>query len=201
MSAQFPLMVTSHSDKQIHIFDLSKVATQQYGPVHLTESCLKEATSAISCFGSGKGYAVGSIEGRCSIVNVDFSKIEDENSGDFCFKCHRKDIANTSYTTAAESEAWTVNAIAFNKAHDTFATCGSDGHWVIWNKDSRSRYKSSNKAALPITAACFSKDAQIFLHAHGEDWSQGAETSAQRQNVVKLFARHCDTQDVIKNKK
>jgi mRNA export factor len=70
--------------------------------------------------------------------------------------------------------------MAFNKTHDTFATCGSDGTWVIWNKDTKSRYKSSAKSPMPVTAAAFSKDAQILIHAHGEDWNQGADIAGQR---------------------
>lgn len=76
MSGQFPLLVTSHSEKHIHIWDLNKILNGIFDPIHVLESPLKYATSAICCFGDGKGYAVGSIEGRCGIVNVNFSNPE-----------------------------------------------------------------------------------------------------------------------------
>ena len=52
---------------------------------------MKYSTSAVSCFGDGRGYAVGSIEGRCSIVNIDLNNPEATDGRDFCFKCHRKE--------------------------------------------------------------------------------------------------------------
>ena len=61
-------MVTSHSDKQIHLWDLNKISQQQFNPIHLAESPLRQTTSSIQVFASGKGYAVGSIEGRVGVV-------------------------------------------------------------------------------------------------------------------------------------
>ena len=79
---------------------------------------------------------MGSIEGRVGIVKVNLQSPSTVDKDDFCFKCHRKEEAGKS-----DAQIWTVNAIGFNKQHDTFATAGSDGHWVIWNKDTKSRYK------------------------------------------------------------
>lgn len=71
MSCEYPLLVTAHSENYIHYWDLSKVAMNQYNPLGVTVSPLKYPTTAICCFGDGKGYAIGSIEGRCGIKNVD----------------------------------------------------------------------------------------------------------------------------------
>jgi mRNA export factor len=76
MSGQFPLLVTSHSEKHIHVWDLNKINQGVYDPIYVSESPLKYSTSAICCFGDGKGYAVGSIEGRCGIVYVNFTNPE-----------------------------------------------------------------------------------------------------------------------------
>lgn len=54
---------------------------------------------------------------------------------------------------------------------------------------------------MPITAVCFSRDANVFVHAHGEDWTQGAEAAAKRQNIIKIFVRHCEPADVFKSNK
>ena len=96
---------------------------------------------------------------------------------DFCFKCHRVE-------TPTEGDACTVNHIAFNKKHNTFATVGSDGSYIIWNKDTKSRYKASKPTPAPMTAVCFSEDASILVFASGEDWSKGAEFAKSRPNQI-----------------
>lgn len=78
-------------------------------------------------------------------------------------------------------------------------TTGSDGQWVTWNKDTKSRYKMGNKAPLPITSACFNKDGTLLLFAQGEDWSLGADSASKRNNNVKIFARSCDLEEVFKS--
>ena len=91
MSGKFPILVTSHSEKFLHIWDLHSVFSGSFNPIHVVQSPLKFETSIISAFGDGQGYAIGSIEGRCGIVNVDLKDPTKVNSKDFCFKCHRKE--------------------------------------------------------------------------------------------------------------
>ena len=112
---------------------------------------------------------------------------------DFCFKCHRTE-AN------GEGDAYTVNCISFNKIYNTFSTAGSDGTFINWNKDTKSRYKSSKAAPLPMTACCFSEDATILAFASGEDWSKGVENTKKQPNLIKLYIRKCDKEDAIKEK-
>ena len=72
MSCEWPLLVTAHQDRFIHIWCLNEnFHTQNYNPKEVVESPLKFATTSIAVFGDGKGYAVGSIEGRCGIKNYD----------------------------------------------------------------------------------------------------------------------------------
>ena len=94
---------------------------------------------------------------------------------DFCFKCHR--VENSSNGSAGEGDAYTVNCISFNRIYNTFSTAGSDGTFINWNKDTKSRYKSSKPCPFPMTVCCFSEDATILAFASGEDWSKGAENS------------------------
>ena len=165
--------------------------------MHVDQSPLKYPTSAICCFADGKGFAVGSIEGRCGIVNVSFScggdKITDT---DFCFKCHRQDNA-----ASGDGDAYTVNCISFNKLHNTFSTVGSDGTYIVWNKDTKSRYKSSKPAPLPMSVVAFSDDASMLAFCSCEDWSKGFETARNRLNTVKIYLRKCEKDDVYKPKK
>lgn len=92
MSCQWPLLVTAHQDRLLHIWHLPEnFQTNNWNPKDITESPLKLATTSIAVFGDGKGYAVGSIEGRCGIKNYDSSKTAMGKDNDFCFKCHREE--------------------------------------------------------------------------------------------------------------
>ena len=108
-------------------------ASGNWDAKEVTESPLKFATTSIAVFGDGKGYAIGSIEGRCGIKNYDLSKADLDKNNDFCFKCHREDLK-----AECKADVYSVNSIAFNIQYNTFATCGSDGliscHWGARSK-------------------------------------------------------------------
>jgi hypothetical protein len=72
MSLSFPLMVTSHSEKFFHVWNLELIRNNQFAPVSVSESPLKYATSSLCAFADGKGFAIGSIEGRCGVNDVNF---------------------------------------------------------------------------------------------------------------------------------
>ena len=93
-------------------------------------------------------------------------------SDNFSFKCHR-----------ADPIIHCVNSIAFNQKYGTFATAGSDGRFVFWDKNERNRLKQfiqeKGKASIvipapcPITASAWNADSTLFAYAHGYDWSKG----------------------------
>ena len=174
MSGAGSLLVTAHSERWIHLWNLENVLKNQYDPVHVDQSPLKYQTSSIACYPNGKGFAIGSIEGRCGVVNVN-NTAESGMTTDFCFKCHRVE-------TGGEGDAYTVNNISFNKKHSTFSTVGSDGTYIVWNKETKARYKSSKVTPLPMTHCCFSEDASLLVFASGEDWSKGCEHAKTRTN-------------------
>jgi len=90
MHGVWPLLVTAHQERFIHVWNMQQVVTSNsFDPIDLMESPLKFATTSIQVFGDGKGFAVGSIEGRCSINNYDINNLKGSQSKDFCFKCHR----------------------------------------------------------------------------------------------------------------
>ena len=121
-------------------------------------------------FGDGKGFAVGSIEGRCGIKNYDRQKEDLGKSTEFCFKCHREEISGNP-----NANVYSVNGIAFNKQYNTFATFGGDGCITTWNKDFKAKYRASPKYGHPITAADFSDDGKMLCFAIGYDYSGGHE--------------------------
>jgi len=136
----------------------------------VADSPLKLATTSICVFGDGKGYAVGSIEGRCGIKYYDTSRQDKGKSLDFCFKCHREETK-----APPKSEVYSVNGITFNQQFNTFATFGSEGSIIIWNKDTKAKYKASKKFPSPFTAAHFTEDGKLLAYAVGYDWSKGSQ--------------------------
>lgn len=186
MSCVYPLLVTAHQNRYIHVWSLDEcLMSQRFDPKDLIVSQLKFATTSITVFGDGKGYAVGSIEGRCSIKNYDKSKENFGEKGDFCFKCHRNELQDPK----GQAEVYSVNSIAFNKEYNTFATFGGDCTSVTWNKDTKARYRVSKKFPCPVTSGDFSEDGRLMAFAIGNDYSKGAEGVKQVQYLTKLILR------------
>lgn len=161
MSVAHPLMVVGLEDRVISVYDLNKVAQGQTQPVSNGQTALKMQTRVVSAFPDCRGYAVGSIEGRCSIV---YLGSEQDSKKNFAFKCHR--------TT---DEIFAVNDISFNSAFGTFATAGGDGTFVFWDKDNKQRLKAFNKMPGPITATAFNPIGNMFAYAVSYDWQRGHE--------------------------
>jgi len=135
LALQFPLLVTAHSEKMFTVWNLQNVMNNNYNPVLVEESTLKYHTTSIAVFGDGKGFVIGSDEGRCGVVDIDFNKQgRAAFVSNFTFKCHRDEKNNAG-------EGFTINSISFNTKFKTFATAGSDGTYIVWNKDVKSRYK------------------------------------------------------------
>jgi mRNA export factor len=152
MSGEFPLLVTAHSEMVIHYWDLRKIFSKQFEPQGILSSPLKFATTSICCFGDAKGFAIGSIEGRCGIKYVNLDTNSTTSADDFCFKSHRvDDDPKSSY--AKPSQVYSVNGLTFNKKFNTFASYGQDGCYFFWNKDNKSKLKSTKPGPSPVTAA------------------------------------------------
>ena len=160
------------------------------------QSPLKYPTTAIACFADGKGYAIGSIEGRCGIKNIDLQRNLINQTDDFCFKSHRVDDTGSM---PKPSQVYAVNGIVFNKQFGTFATFGQDGTYYIWNKDTKSKLKNNKPGPHPITAADFIDNATQFAFSFGYDWGKGAEESKKQFNI-KLFIRKVQENEVFKKK-
>ena len=101
-------------------------------------SHLKFQTRKVACFPDGRGYAIGSIEGRVAIKNVlingPLPEISKDNGvagskDDYAFRCHR--------TSSNPPEVYPVNDICFNPKYGTFVTAGGDGCFTLWDKDNQ----------------------------------------------------------------
>lgn len=134
------------------------------------------------------GFALGSIGGRVGIQYIDPAL--EKKEANFSFKCHREN----------STQVHVVNSIAFHPVHHTFATCGSDGRFVFWDKDSKQRLKYFDNipAVAPITAGRFNADGQLFAYAFSYDWSKGHKGYQKGQQQI---AVHYTDQECMKKKK
>lgn len=161
MDVRHPLLAVGCAEKTMQVVDLRN-PTQVYKEI---PSALKMQTRCIATFPDKSGFAYGSIEGRVAI-----SHVEDRQKADnFAFKCHRTEEKNR------QQECYAVNCISFHP-YGTFATAGSDGSYIFWDKQHKIRLKHPSKSAgNPITAAKFNPQGSLYAYAVGYDWSKGHE--------------------------
>ena len=70
--------------------------------------------------------------------------------------------------------------------------------YSFWDKDARTKLKTSEACEQPITKCVFNKDGQIFAYSVSYDWSKGHEFhNTQKKNYI--FLRSCF--DDLKSKK
>lgn len=178
MDVTHPVLVVGTANRQFTIFNLSN--PQQ--PFRTAESPLKMQTRCIANFPDKSGFAIGSIEGRVGIHHV-----EEKSTKNFAFKCHRQN-----------EEVYSVNNISFHP-WGTFATCGSDGVYTYWDKDSKQRLKQFERASLAITSSSFNHDGSLFAYSLSYDWAQGA-AYFDRSKVPSILI-HAVKPDEIKPRK
>lgn len=65
-----------------------------------------------------------------------------------------------------------VNDISFHPVHGTLSTVGSDGRFSFWDKDARTKLKTSEQFDQPITTCNFNAQGNIFAYASSYDWSK-----------------------------
>uniref|UniRef100_A0A8C4Q7M3 mRNA export factor n=1 Tax=Eptatretus burgeri TaxID=7764 RepID=A0A8C4Q7M3_EPTBU len=124
------------------------------------------------------GFALGSIEGRVAIQYIQPANPTKDN---FTFKCHR------SNGQTGPQDIYAVNQIAFHPVHGTLATVGSDGRFSFWDKDARTKLKTSDVLDQPITACSFNHNGNIFAYSSSYDWSKGHEYyNPQKKNYIFL---------------
>jgi len=91
--------------------------------------------------------------------------MEAQQGENFTFRCHRQG-----------KEVFLVNDISFHPDGSQFATCGSDGFVIWWNKDKREKMNMEiPRGNAPITCCSFNSNGSLFGYAVGYDWSQGTQ--------------------------
>ncbi|KAH6922993.1 hypothetical protein HPB50_020497 [Hyalomma asiaticum] len=174
----YPMAVVSTAGRHIIIYQL------EGQPQEFIFSHFPLQHRCVSIFQDKKaqpnGFALGSVEGRVAIQYVNPQNPKDN----FTFKCHR-----ANGTTNGFQEIFAVNDIAFHPVHMTLATVGSDGKFSFWDKDARTKLKTSEQMEQPITRCCFNARGEIFAYAVSYDWSKGHEFhNPQKKNYIFLHS-------------
>lgn len=182
MDVRGQLLVCGTADRQLHIINLQQPTTIYKSQ----ESPLKFQTRCVSCFTDQQGFCIGGVEGRVGVVNI----TETATKKNFQFKCHREGKDN--------NDVYSVNSISFNESQGTFATCGSDGTYVYWDKDAKSRLKAFNKHPNSITCSTFSSNSMMFAYAIGYDWSKGHTEYQQHKVPCEIHIHSVQATDIKK---
>lgn len=198
MDSAQKLLVVGCAEKHVAVIDLNnpqQIFKTQTSP-------LKWQTRSITCYPTGNGFAIGSIEGRCALQYID--EAEQTKFG-FSFRCHRNGPSGTSSSglrtssPAGDAHIYAVNSIGFHPVYYTFSTAGSDGTFCFWDKDAKQRLKNFPSVNNSITATAFNKTGSIFAYAISYDWSQGHQ--GNRPDFPTQVKLHATKDEEIKQKK
>uniref|UniRef100_H3BE64 Rae1 protein homolog n=1 Tax=Latimeria chalumnae TaxID=7897 RepID=H3BE64_LATCH len=164
-SQVYPMAVVASAERGLIVYQLEN----QPSEFRRIDSPLKHQHRCVAIFKDKQnkpiGFALGSIEGRVAIHYINPPNPAKDN---FTFKCHRSNGTNSS----APQDIYAVNGIAFHPVHGTLATVGSDGRFSFWDKDARTKLKTSEQLDQPISACCFNHNGNIFAYASSYDWSK-----------------------------
>lgn len=180
MDVKYPLLVVGCADRHLLVYNLQTLQ-QSPQPYKQLQSDMKMQTRCVSCFPDKKGYAVGSLEGRCWISNIE------DTSKNFKFKCHR-----------SAEEIFAVNSMDFHPTTGALATAGGDGTFAFWDKENRQRLKTFNSCNYPVTVGKFNATGDMYAYAVSYDWSKGHE--ANYMNLPKSIMIHKVQEDDVKPK-
>lgn len=183
MDVKESLMVVGCAERHVLTYDLDELVRIRKPKQH-AQTALKQATRCIACFPDQSGYAVGSVEGRVSIVSFK------DPSTTFSFKCHRLD-----------GQVLPVNDIHFHPNGTSLATVGGDGNYVFWCKDSRQRLQQFRPCHAPVVAGKFSPAGDLFAYAVCYDWSRGVDGDRDDLPRAVLVHRVLDSEVRSKSKK
>ncbi|KER19729.1 putative nucleoporin GLE2 [Opisthorchis viverrini] len=178
----YPLALVGLAGRHVIAYNLENGPTE----FSRTESPLKYQSRCISIFLNQQtkqpsGFALGSTEGRVAIQYLNPTTTKDN----FTFKCHRSSAPVNGY-----HEIYAVNDMAFHPVHGTLATVGSDGYYSFWDKDARTKLRSSESPDQPLTCCVFDPKGQVFCYASGYDWSKGHQF-ADPSKPSKIMMRLC----------
>ncbi|CAJ0962690.1 unnamed protein product, partial [Mesorhabditis belari] len=173
-----PMGAVALANRQIKVYNLENAPEE----VKQFESQLKMQSRCLSIFKDRQsdqptGFALGSIEGRVAVQYVSPRDPKDN----FTFKCHRSAEIINGY-----QEIYPVNDVCLHPTYGTLLTIGSDGRYSMWDKDARTKLKTSETYQMPLTSCHFHPSGNIMALAAGYDWSRGHEFNTQPGSKIVL---------------
>lgn len=181
--AQYPMAVVSLANRAIIVYSLENGITQFKqieSPLKYQHRCVSIFTDREKANNPPTGFAIGSVEGRVAIQYLNPANPKDN----FTFKCHRSNGTNNNF-----QDVFVVHDISFHPQHGTLATVGSDGRYSFWDKDARTKLKTSEQVEQSITRSAFSARGEIFAYTASYDWSKGHEFyNPQKKNYIFLHS-------------
>ena len=171
-------LIVGTAERQIHFFDLRAAGAPAQ---RSRESSLKHQTRVLRAMPDGRGYIVGSIEGRCG---VEYLADAEQARQKYAFKCHR--VADPA--TPGEDRIFPVNAIAFHPLHGSFATGGGDGGVCVWDFRNKKRLAKLRECDTSVSALAFNLAGDRLAVASSYAWEQGDRPHPPDQIQVRVVS-------------
>lgn len=173
MSFSYPLLVAILSDRQMAVINVNSVVQGNCTPTTVPDTTIKYQIRSVATSPDAKTIVLGMIEGRCICKNVTLEPSVNVTQ-DFTFRCHRDTLAHS------------LNCLAYNPVHGSFATGGSDAQILLWDKNAKQRLKCYASLGGPVTAMDFRHDSQVLAYSIGYDWHKGHEHANSVQPRISL---------------
>ncbi|KAG2432702.1 hypothetical protein HYH02_006685 [Chlamydomonas schloesseri] len=165
MSAGSDRLVVATSARHVLIYDVRKLVGGAAGEAleQHRESSLKYQTRSVAVYTDGRGYAMGSVEGR---VAMEFFDAADAQANKYAFKCHRRN-------EGGKDVVYPVHSIAFHSGYGTFATGGGDGVICTWDGENKKRLSQTARYPTSVASMCFSRTGELLAVASSYAYEQG----------------------------
>jgi WD40 repeat protein len=150
MDVKFPRVVAATADKKIHMYNL----TNGGAVYRVMASPLQHQVRVVRIFHSAQGcFCIGTIEGRVAVRYIEERTdaelmpggAADKLKNSFSFRCHRQ--ATSIYPVNC------IDTHPYADFQDVFATAGSDGTLVFWNKAKKLKLKEHTQFLLCVRRA------------------------------------------------
>lgn len=175
MDYKSPVLVIGGSDRKVHAISMQN----PQAPPTVIETLLRLQMRSISVQPTRQGFAVASIEGRCSLVFFD----DPAKGKRFAFKCHRVDERGVQ-------KVYPVNCLGFHPIKQTaMLTAGSDGMITLWDTGNKIRLRDFENMGAPVTQAVFDAAGELLGCAASYDWHKGYSGCDHSKIPSKLVIR------------
>eukprot|EP00357_Protocruzia_adherens_P033438 CAMPEP_0114979524 /NCGR_PEP_ID=MMETSP0216-20121206/4418_1 /TAXON_ID=223996 /ORGANISM="Protocruzia adherens, Strain Boccale" /LENGTH=336 /DNA_ID=CAMNT_0002340857 /DNA_START=30 /DNA_END=1040 /DNA_ORIENTATION=+ len=166
-------LVVGTKPSDVRVYDLRNLSVAE----EEKDSIMKYQIRDIQCFPNGKGYVVSSIEGRLAVEYFS-SGSDGESPQGYAFKAHRKE------SPEGQTLIYPINAIAFNKKYETFATGGSDGIVNVWDASRRKKIWKSRMFHTSVSALSFNKECDKMAIAVSYMFEEGPKDPVPDNIVI-----------------